>query len=181
VVDALKIFQDAPLVHPPGSAYSYSSYSFDLVSAVIEGPSGQSFPEYMRDAVFGPLGMCETLADFLTPIVPGRTSYYTRNDAGHVVNAPFVNDSYECAGGGFLSTFDGREVGYGFGWAIEHDDAGRSLLSHGGGSVGGTSLMIMQPDTGVIVVGLSDLTRANNGVVREVLRRFIDAAASTVH
>ena len=69
----------------------------------------------------------------------------------------------------------------GFGWAIEHDDAGRSLLSHGGGSVGGTSLMIMQPDTGVIVVGLISLTRANNGVVREVLRRFIDAAASTVH
>ena len=167
----------------------------------------------MREAVLGPLGMRETLADFVTPIVPGRTSYYVRNDAGQVVNAPFVNNSYKWAGGGFLSTTedvlrfanahltgdylsdssqallfteqqtrDGQGVGYGFGWFIQRDAAGRRLLSHSGGSVGGTSLMIMQPETRVVVVGLINLTRANNGVVREVLRRFIDAAsATTVH
>ena len=44
--------------------------------------------------------------------------------------------------------------------------------------MGGTSLMIMQPDTGVVVVGLINLTRANNGVLREVLGLFIDAAAA---
>lgn len=213
VLAALEIFQDDPLLHRPGTAFSYTSYGFNLISAVVEGASGQPFLSYMRDAVLGPLGMRETLADFVTPIVPGRTSYYVRNDAGHVVNAPFVNNSYKWAGGGFLSTTedvlrfanahlgddylsdssrdllfteqqtrDGQAVGYGFGWFIQQDAAGRRLLSHSGGSVGGTSLMIMQPETQVVVVGLINLTRANNGVVREVLRRFIDAAsATTVH
>jgi len=213
VVAALEIFQDDPLLHAPGTAFSYTSYGFNLISAVVEGASGQPFLDYMREAVLGPLGMRETLADFVTPIVPGRTSYYVRNDAGQVVNAPFVNNSYKWAGGGFLSTTedvlrfanahltgdylsdssqallfteqqtrDGQGVGYGFGWFIQRDVAGRRLLSHSGGSVGGTSLMIMQPETRVVVVGLINLTRANNGVVREVLRRFIDAAsATTVH
>ena len=72
-------------------------------------------------------------------------------------------------------TRDGDGVGYGFGWFIRTDDEGRRLLYHSGGSVGGTSMMIMQPDTGVVVVGLINLTGARNGVVREVLRLFVDA------
>jgi serine beta-lactamase-like protein LACTB len=216
VVDALDIFQDDPLLHPPGTAFSYTSYGFNLISAVVEGASGQPFLDYMADAVFRPLGMRETVADWVTPIVPGRARYYVRNDAGQVVNAPFVNNSYKWAGGGFLSTTEdvlrfanahlrddylskasrkmlfteqrtdaGEGVGYGFGWFIEQDDTGRRLLSHAGGSVGGTSLMIMQPETRVVVAGLINLTGANNEVVREVLRRFIDAtsaaSASTPH
>jgi CubicO group peptidase (beta-lactamase class C family) len=213
VVDALSIFQDDPLLHPPGTAFSYTSYGFNLISAVVEGASGQPFLDYMDDAVFRPLGMRETVADWLTPIVPGRASYYVRNDAGLVVNAPFVNNSYKWAGGGFLSTTEdvlrfanahlregylskasrkmlfteqqtnvGAGVGYGFGWFIQQDDTGRRLLSHAGGSVGGTSLMIMQPEARVVVVGLINLTGANNDVVREVLNRFVDAAsAATSH
>ena len=213
VVDALDIFRDDPLLHPSGTAFSYTSYGFNLISAVVEGASGQPFLDYMADAVFRPLGMRETVADWVTPIVPGRSSYYVRNDAGQVVNAPFVNNSYKWAGGGFLSTTEdvlrfanahlrddylskasrkmlfteqrtdaGEGVGYGFGWFIQQDDAGRRLLSHAGGSVGGTSLMIMQPETRVVVAGLINLTGANNEVVREVLRRFIDAtSASTPH
>lgn len=213
VVDALSIFQDDPLLHPPGTAFSYTSYGFNLISAVVEGASGQPFLDYMDDAVFRPLGMRATVADWVTPIVPGRASYYVRNSAGQVVNAPFVNNSYKWAGGGFLSTTDdvlrfanahlsdgylsqasrkmlfteqrtdaGEGVGYGFGWFIQEDDAGRRLLSHAGGSVGGTSLMIMQPEARVVVVGLINLTGANNDVVREVLNRFVDAAlAATSH
>jgi serine beta-lactamase-like protein LACTB, mitochondrial len=210
VVDALDIFRDDPLLHPPGTAFSYTSYGFNLISAVIEGASGQPFLDYMDDAVFRPLGMRETVADWVTPIVPGRASYYVRNDAGQVVNAPFVNNSYKWAGGGFLSTTEdvlrfanahlrddylskasrkmlfteqqtdaGEGVGYGFGWFIQQDDAGRRLLSHAGGSVGGTSLMIMQPETRVVVAGLINLTGANTEVVREVLRGFIDATSAT--
>jgi CubicO group peptidase (beta-lactamase class C family) len=208
VVDALDIFRDDPLLHPPGTAFSYTSYGFNLISAVVEGASGQPFLDYMADAVFRPLGMRQTVADWVTPIVPGRASYYVRNEAGQVVNAPFVNNSYKWAGGGFLSTTEdvlrfanahlrddylskasrkmllteqrtdaGEGVGYGFGWFIQQDDAGRRLLSHAGGSVGGTSLMIMQPETRVVVAGLINLTGANNEVVIEVLRRFIDATS----
>ena len=209
VLDALSIFKDDPLLHEPGTAFSYTSYGFNLISAVVEAASGRPFLDYMQETVFRPLGMHETGADFVTDIIPQRTSYYVRDD-GRLVNAPFVNNSYKWAGGGFLSTTedvlrfanahltdeflsesakrllfteqktgDGEGVGYGFGWFIRTDDAGRRLLYHSGGSVGGTSLMIMQPDTRVVVVGLINLTRANNGVVREVLSLFLDAMAAS--
>ncbi len=212
VLDGLSIFADDPLLHEPGTAFSYTSHGFNLISAVVEGAADKPFLDYMRDAVFRPLGMRDTVADFVTPIIPGRTRYYVRDDAGRVVNAPFVNNSYKWAGGGFLSTTedvlrfanahlddgfiskssrellfteqqtrDGEGVGYGFGWFIRTRDDGRRLLSHSGGSVGGTSLMVMEPETRVVVVGLINLTAADNGVVRQVLDLFIDAAASTAH
>ena len=209
VLDGLSIFADDPLLHEPGSAFAYTSYGFNLLSAVVEGAAKQPFLDTMREAVFRPLGLRDTVADFVVPIIPGRTSYYVRDDAGGVVNAPWVDNSYKWAGGGFLSTTedilafanahlddeflseasrkllfteqktrDGEGVGYGVGWFIRTREDGRRLLSHSGGSVGGTSLMVMEPESRVVVVGLINLTRANNDVVREVLDLFIDAAAS---
>ena len=212
VVDGLSIFADDPLLHEPGTAFSYTSHGFNLLSAAVEGAAEQPFLDYMREAVFRPLGMRDTVADLVTPIIRGRTRYYVRDDEGRLVNAPFVNNSYKWAGGGFLSTTgdvlrfanahlddgflskssrellfteqktrDGEGVGYGFGWFIRTRDDGRQLLSHSGGSVGGTSLMVMEPETRVVVVGLINLSGADNGVVREVLDLFIDAAAATAH
>lgn len=208
VLDALSIFKDDALLHEPGTAFSYTSYGFNLISAAVEAASGRPFLDYMQDTVFRRLGMHETSADFVTTIIPQRTSYYVR-DNGRLVNAPFVDNSYKWAGGGFLSTtgdvvrfanahltdeflseaakqllfteqqtWDGEGVGYGFGWFIGDDDEGRRLLSHSGGSVGGTSMMIIQPDTRVVVVGLINLSRANNSVVREVLGLFVEATGS---
>ena len=212
VLDSLTIFADDPLLHEPGTAFAYTSYGFNLLSAVVEGAADQPFLDTMRDAVFRPLGMRDTVADFVVPIIPGRTSYYVRDASGSVVNAPWVNNSYKWAGGGFLSTTGdvlafanahldddfltkasrellfteqktrgGDGVGYGLGWFIRARDDGRRLLSHSGGSVGGTSLMVMEPESRVVVVGLINLTRANNAVVREVLDLFIAAATATVH
>ena len=211
VLEGLSIFADDPLLHEPGTAFSYTSHGFNLISAVVEGAAEQPFLAVMREAVFRPIGMRDTVADFVTPIIPGRTRYYVRDDEGRVVNAPFVNNSYKWAGGGFLSTTedvlrfanahlddaflsksslellfteqrtrDGEGVGYGFGWFIRTRDDGRRLLSHSGGSVGGTSLMVMEPEARVVVVGLVNLTGADNSVVREVLDLFIDAAAASV-
>ena len=212
VLDGLTIFADDPLLHEPGTMFAYTSYGFNLLSAVVEGAAKKPFLDYMREAVFRPLGLRDTVADFVVPIIAGRTSYYVRDDAGSVVNAPWVDNSYKWAGGGFLSTTgdvlafanahldddflseasrkllfteqktrNGDGVGYGLGWFIRTREDGRRLLSHSGGSVGGTSLMVMEPESRVVVVGLINLTRANNGVVREVLDLFIDAAAATVH
>ena len=209
VLEGVSIFAGDPLLHAPGTKFFYTSHGFNLISAVVAGAAGQPFLDYMRDAVFRPMGMRDTVADFVTPIIPGRTSYYVRDEDGRVVNAPFVNNSYKWAGGGFLSTTedvlrfanahldagflseasrkllfteqrtrDGEGVGYGFGWFIRERDDGRRLLSHSGGSVGGTSLMVMEPDSRVVVVGLINLTRADNGVVTDVLDLFIDAAAA---
>ncbi len=207
VISGLEIFQDDSLQSEPGTEYSYSSYGWNLISAVIEGASGEPFLEYMDDVVFGPLEMASTVADEVRPVIPDRTRFYVRNQDSGVVNAPFVDNSYKWAGGGFLSTPedmllfanahrtpgylesetletlftpqtlpDGSETGYGIGWSSRTNDHGEEIVSHTGGSVGGTTVMTMNRETGVIVAVVANLSgaRLGNGLaarIEELFRR----------
>ncbi len=104
VLAGLEIFQDDTLLFEPGERFSYSSYGWNLVSAVVEGASGEEFLTYMQENVFDPLGMVNTVADHADSIIPHRTRFYERTEDGRVMNAPYVDNSYKWAGGGFLST-----------------------------------------------------------------------------
>jgi serine beta-lactamase-like protein LACTB len=104
VLDGLAIFQDDTLLFQPGERFSYSSYGWNLISAVVEGASGEDFLTYMQEHVFDPLGMRHTHPDHTDSIIPMRTRYYERRDDGGIINAPYVDNSYKWAGGGFLST-----------------------------------------------------------------------------
>ena len=104
VMSGLEIFADDPLMFEPGTDYSYSSYGWNLLSAVVERAAGQDFLSYMRDEVFEPLGMRYTVADHTDSIIPQRVAFYEQGQGGALVNAPYVDNSYKWAGGGFLST-----------------------------------------------------------------------------
>ncbi len=104
VSDGLEIFDGDTLLFEPGDRFSYSSYGWNLVSAVIEGASGQDFIPFMEEHVFAPIGMTQTVADYTDRIISHRTRFYHRTNDGTVVNAPYVDNSYKWAGGGFLST-----------------------------------------------------------------------------
>ncbi len=141
--------------------------------------------------LLGKAGMSHTGADFPDSIVPARSRFYTRPDSvGAVVNAPFVDNSYKWASGGFLSTAedlaqfgeqmldgrlldsatvaflwtsqrttDGKATDYGIGWGVEQDAAGRRLISHSGGSIGGTANLLIYPTERLIVVVLVNSDR----------------------
>jgi serine beta-lactamase-like protein LACTB, mitochondrial len=104
VLEGLKIFQDDPLVAPPGTKYSYSSYGYNLLSAVIESASEENFLAYMQGHIFTPLGLPHTTADQNTQIIEQRARFYELPKDGTVEIAPYVDNSYKWAGGGFLST-----------------------------------------------------------------------------
>jgi CubicO group peptidase (beta-lactamase class C family) len=104
VTAALAIFQNDSLVAPPGTRYSYSSYGFNLLSAVVEGASGEQFLAYMSRHVFKPLGMTSTAPDRNDSLMVNRTEFYELTEGGRFVVAPTVDNSYKWAGGGFLST-----------------------------------------------------------------------------
>ena len=104
VLEGLEIFQDDTLLFEPGERYSYSSYGWNLISAVVEGASGEEFLSYMQENVFDPLEMVHTVADHTDSIIPHRTRFYARSQDGSVLNAPHVDNSYKWAGGGFIST-----------------------------------------------------------------------------
>jgi len=186
VTDGLTIFKDDTLLFKPGDRYSYSSYGWNLISAVIEGASGESFLALMRKRVFDAIGMTHTAAEYTDSIIPFRAHFYSRSDsAAPVVNAPFVDNSYKWAGGGFLSTTedlvlfgqtmllgtfvrphtrellwtsqrttDGKQTGYGIGWSVLTDSSKRRIVSHSGGSVGGTAWLQIFPDQQLVAAFL---------------------------
>ena len=104
VLDGLKIFQDDSLLFPPGTRFSYTSYGWNLVSAVVEGASGDNFLHYISAHVFRPLGLTHTAPDRVDSLIPGRTQFYDRDSAGSLHIAPAVDNSYKWAGGGFVSS-----------------------------------------------------------------------------
>src|SRR5882762_11044476 len=54
VTEGLSIFANDTLLFPPGTRFSYSSYGFNLLGAVVEGASGENFLAYMSRHVFKP-------------------------------------------------------------------------------------------------------------------------------
>ena len=104
VAEGLDIFKDDPLIAPPGERYSYSSYGWNLLSAVMEGASDEDFLSFMQKRVFDPIGMRQTTAEFMDRLIAHRTRYYVKNQTGQIENAPYVDNSYKWAGGGFIST-----------------------------------------------------------------------------
>ncbi len=105
VVEALGIFGEDPLLFAPGQRYSYSSYGWSLISAVVQGAAGQDFLSYMQERVFDPLGLNHTYADDPRLIIPERTRFYAYS-GGRTLNAPFVDNSYKWAGGGFIASVE---------------------------------------------------------------------------
>jgi CubicO group peptidase (beta-lactamase class C family) len=181
VQEGLSIFEEDSLLFDPGERFQYSSYGWNLVSAVVEGAAGQDFLPFMRASIFRPLGLRHTVADHTDSLITYRTRFYSVEDSV-LINAPYVDNSYKWAGGGFLSTAEdlvrfgdamingdfltpatrdelftslrttgGERTGYGLGFFVGTDDAGRRTVGHSGGSVGGTTQFIMYPEQDVVV------------------------------
>lgn len=104
VFEALEIFQNDPLLFEPGTAYAYSTYGWNLISAVIRGATGRPYLDVMRAEVIEPLELTETVAEHVDSLIPWRARFYLESDEEGVVNAPFVDNSNKWAGGGYLST-----------------------------------------------------------------------------
>jgi len=111
VTDGLVIFINDPLINTPGTEYSYSSYGWNLISVAMENAaapaasflSSKSFLQFMQEDVFEALKMNNTVADHADRDIENRTSFFIkRND--RVVEAPYVDNSYKWAGGGFVGT-----------------------------------------------------------------------------
>src|SRR5262249_40810068 len=114
----LAIFENDSLLFEPGTRFAYSSYGFNLISAVIEGASGETFLTYMGTHVIRPLGLTHTAPDRVDSLIRDRTTFYDPDTVhGGFQAAPLVDNSYKWAGGGFLSSAEDRVR---FASAVEH-------------------------------------------------------------
>ncbi len=172
---AIDIFKDWELEAEPGTKFIYTSYGYNLLGAVIEGASGQSYSQYMTENIWKPLGMSETRMDIADDIIPNRTRGYRYMD-GKIKNCEFIDISSRFAGGGTLSTVidllkfsrgldkgkvipleaqkkmytsmttkDKRYTEYGMGWAKDYL-SGFWNISHSGGQAGTSTYILRFPD-----------------------------------
>ena len=103
VTSSLAIFQDDDLLFSPGSQFSYSTYNYSVLSAVMESVVNTDFVGYMEQEVFSPLAMGNTSADTQNELVLNCATFYDIED-GKFKKAFKVNNSNKWAGGGFVST-----------------------------------------------------------------------------
>jgi CubicO group peptidase (beta-lactamase class C family) len=189
---------DAPSA-APGERYMYSSYSFNLLGAVLQAASGKEFRRLVADEVLGPLRLGHTRPE-TEPGGPGQARLYQRDTSGlRAADSLDVTDRWPS--GGYLSTGEdlvrfaagmleegylsdatrtmlftsqrttaGRETGVGLAWRIGTDSLGRRFLHHGGLSNGGRAFLLLYPAEKVAVALLTNSTPA----------RFADAEARAI-
>ena len=188
ITETLRTIQDEPLLQPPGTKYSYSSYGFNLLGAALEGAASQEFLLLIQRQVCEPLHIESTTADDNSKIVPGRSRFYSLT-GGEIRNSPYTDLSDRWPSGGFLSTtedllhfgaahfggaflksntcrlmftpqrtVDGKETSVGFGWRIA-TLANRRVYHHGGDSIGGRAFLLLWPDNSIVVSFVSNLDR----------------------
>ena len=201
VVGPLAVFWADSLQFEPGTDYSYSTYGWTVVSAVTAAAAGRPWVEVLRDEVVRPLGLLSMRPEWQDSIIPHRASYYLRTDDGWL-NAPEVDNSNKWAGGGLVSNaadlvnfalglMEGRvlseraraeswrrqtpegEASYGLGWNVAEID-GHRVVSHSGGSMGATAMLIVLPDDGVVVAVLGNTAGVGHaGIAARVARILV--------
>src|SRR5688572_8222002 len=62
LVAYLSDWSEEDLAYTPGDQYDYSNPGYDLLGALIERLSGQSFGDFMEERIFGPLEMESTFS-----------------------------------------------------------------------------------------------------------------------
>ncbi|HVU11807.1 MAG TPA: serine hydrolase domain-containing protein [Phototrophicaceae bacterium] len=187
-------FSSLPLDFQPGTSWRYSNSGYDVLGLIIEKVSGETYPTFVKNHIFKPLGMSDTVYNFSTDIVLHRAQGYTTPTT---LGEPFDTSVLYAAGGLYSTTddlykwdqalFSGKVVSqkslddlianavplskdntYGYGLYISQID-GHQEIGHNGGISGFTSDMEYLSDVDFTVIMLTNLYSVNafldNGII----------------
>jgi CubicO group peptidase (beta-lactamase class C family) len=172
----VKLTRDMPLEFAPGERFAYNNTGYVLLGHIIEKLTGNSYATHLGKTVFEPLGMKDSGYDSDEAIIPRRAAGYT--GAGR--NAKYIDMSQPHAAGALYSTVGDllkwnaalhggkllspdsyREMttpgkgNYGYGLTI--NKAGeRTILMHGGGIFGFSTMLTYVPEHQTTVAVLSN-------------------------
>lgn len=94
------------LYFAPGTSYRYSNGGYAMLALIVEKVSGESFQAFLRERIFLPLGMTNTLAYVAGgPAVPHRAFGYS-DENGHWVRTDQSMTSAVLGDGGIYSSTD---------------------------------------------------------------------------
>lgn len=172
----------------PGSKFSYANYGYILVGAMLEKAHGRPYHEIIQDEIFAIAGMRRSGTQPESKAVDGRAVGYQRRDLAWSDNADLLPWRGTPAGGGYSTARDllafaealrgGRllkpatlqqattavsdDARFGLGFMLTRPDEPKGY-GHDGGAPGMSAYLRIFPDSGYVVVTLSNLDppRAN--------------------
>ena len=164
----------------PGTEYRYSNSAYAVLAMLVEKLSGQSFPVFLEENIFAPVGMTNTVA-FVDGVneVPHRAYGYTVGPDG-VTNTDQSPWSAVLGDGGIYSSLDDlykwdqvlytdklvsfemlerawtpNLENYGFGWRID-SYRGRKRYHHSGSTSGFRNFIERFPDEKLTIIVLTN-------------------------
>ena len=189
------------LQNAPGAEFNYNNTAFAIAAMIVERVSKQPFAEFMKNRVFEPLGMRNTMvrAD-RHGTVPGATVGYSRGDDGT------WRDLGDLAGsmgaGGIYSTLrdlqtwvenyasprvgtaagiaqmmtpftltSGASTGYGFGLFIDKQGP-LKRVHHGGADISHRSMLVYYPEINAGITVQSNDGGFNSGIAFRIASAF---------
>ena len=194
VDEELKFFKDKPLDFEPGSKFTYSNSNFEVLGAVIEKVSGESYRDLLQERIFDPLGMKDTGLDGDDLLLPKRAEGYSPGKTGLVV-ARSESMTVPWAAGAMYSTtgdllkwehalFGGKVLlaeslklmttagkgDYGLGVSLETVD-GLKVVDHGGSIEGFNTFLSYVPERRIAIAVLSNV---NGGAPDKMARLLLN-------
>jgi CubicO group peptidase (beta-lactamase class C family) len=184
-------FKNLPLEFIPSSKFAYSNSNYFLLGYIIEKVSGISYPDYLKQNIFTPLGLTNTYYDNPSQIIANRVKGYEKKENKYY-NADFISMSGFYSAGGIISTTEdlykwnsainsykllkketlekayqpykltgGQLSEYGYGWFIRNLE-GSKTIEHGGSIFGFRAEEIYLPDENIFIAGLFNCRQLNN-------------------
>lgn len=101
--ELIALVENQSLQFKPGTKLAYSNTGYLLLGMVIEKLSGHSYAQFLKDAIFEPLGMENSGYDKAVDVLKERASGYDIK-GGRIQNAEYLDMSIPYAAGGIYST-----------------------------------------------------------------------------
>jgi CubicO group peptidase (beta-lactamase class C family) len=102
--ELLKSAIEQHLLSVPGAKYSYGNLEYDLLAIIVERVSGKSYPDFLQERIFRPLGMTSTRVDDRRAIVPNRARAYLWTSGSLQRCEPQVSPTMFIGSGSMIST-----------------------------------------------------------------------------
>ncbi len=190
-VTPMMVFAKDALIFQPGTKYTYSTYGYTVLGAMLEHMTKQRLPDYLRTYVFQPAGMETIGEDSVYTLIPHRSRGYQLLKDGSIANCDLSDTSNKIAGGGLISAAsdlvkfaialtEGKLVKpetlkamwtatklpdgstAPYGIGFEiRQDQGMTLYGHTGGQRGTTTNLVILPEQGVIYAYMMNLESAH--------------------
>lgn len=104
--DLVQQANEYELLFEPGTQFNYSNTAYNLLGAMIEEITGNSFEHELKERILIPNEMHNTGLVKHRPIIENRAMGYDRMPGGVFLNAEWQDQSYALGAGGMYSTVD---------------------------------------------------------------------------